>query len=189
MDLYEALLSRRTIYAFEDRPVPGEALLRALEAARWAPNHKLTEPWRFSVLGAETRAALGEVAARLGRDKAKGLSPEETERQVKRATEKVTKVPALVVVSQVRTPNDALRAREDYAAVACAIHNLVLSLWSEGVGCQWGTGGVTRDPETYRLLGIDPEAEEIVGLIKAGYPERVPPARRRPLEDVVRRLA
>ena len=57
MDLYEALLSRRTIYAFEDRPVPGEALLRALEAARWAPNHKLTEPWRFSVLGAETRAA------------------------------------------------------------------------------------------------------------------------------------
>ena len=45
MDVYEALLSRRTVFKYEDAPVPDDVLDRALEAARWAPNHKLTEPW------------------------------------------------------------------------------------------------------------------------------------------------
>lgn len=188
MDLYEAMLSRRTVYAFDDRPVPDEALWRGLEAARWAPNHKLTEPWRFAVVGAETRARLGDVAERLARGKCEGLAPDEIARQLSRARGKVTKLPALVVVSQQRTPGDTFREKEDFASVSIALHQLVLALWQEGIGAQWGTGGIIRDDETYRILQIDPAAEEICGFVKIGYPEKIPSTRRRPLAEVVRVL-
>jgi nitroreductase len=188
MELYEALLSRRTVHKYEDRPVPEESILRALEAARWAPNHKLTEPWRFYIVGPETRLALGRVAERLALEKAAQMPPEERERQVTRAIEKVTKLPALVVITVKRSPEDAFREREDYAAACCAAQNLQLSLWADGLGCQWGTGGVTRDDESYRILGIDKEAEDIIGFFKIGYPQDVPRTTRRPLEELTLRL-
>ena len=161
MELHEALLSRRTVYKFEERPVPEEILQRALDAARWAPNHRMTEPWRFVIVGPETRLRLGGVAERLALVKAGSMPLEERERQVRRATEKVTKLPALVVIACARSPEDALQGPEDYAAAACAAQNLQLSLWADGVGCQWGTGGVTRDDESYAILGIDKAAYEI----------------------------
>lgn len=188
MDLHEALLSRRTIFKYEDRPVPDEIIERALDAARWAPNHKLTEPWRFLVVGPETRQALGRVAERLALLKAGSMPPEERDRQVTRAVEKITKLPALVVIAVVRSPDDAFREREDYAAACCAAQNLQLSLWADGVGCQWGSGGVTRDDESYRILGLDQDAVDIVGFFKIGYPRDVPKLSRRPLAEVTRRL-
>lgn len=188
MNLWEAIRSRRTIYKFEDREVPEAALSRALEAACWAPNHKRTEPWRFVVVGPETRARLGAVAARLAVAKAGDVSSDERERQVQRATAKLTDLPCLVVMTTAKSPSDPLREKEDYAACACAAQNLQLSLWAEGIGCQWGTGGPTRDDESYAILGIDKQAEEIIGFFKVGYPKEVPSIGRRPLDDVVTRL-
>lgn len=189
MDLHEGLLSRRTIFKYERKDVPDDVLARALEAARWAPNHKLTEPWRFAVVGPETRARLGDVGARLGEAKAAGLPDDERARQVERARSKVGDLPALVVISYTRSPDDAFKDREDYAAACCAVHNMQLSLWADGVGSQWSTGGVTRDDETYEILGVDPDAEEIIGFLKVGYPEVVPaPRRKHDVDDVTRRL-
>jgi len=188
MNIQEALLTRRTVHHYTDREVAPDVLERALEAARWAPNHKLTEPWRFVVAGKTTRVRLGEVARRLADKKADGLDAEERAAVVQKQVAKITDLPALVVVTSRRVPGDPFREREDYAATACAIHNFVLSLWGEGVGAQWGTGGITRDPETYAILDVDPEAHEIIGFIKAGYPEKVPTSRRRPLAEVVRWL-
>lgn len=188
MDLYEALVTRRTIYKFEDRAVPDDVIERALEAARWAPNHRLTEPWRFLVVGPETRGALGRVAERLALVKAGTMPAEERDRQVKRAVEKVTALPALVVVLCARSPEDPMREKEDYAAAVCAAQNLQLSLWSDGVGCQWGTGGVTRDDESYGILDVDKDGFEIIGFFKIGYAIEVPTLKRRPLDEVTRRL-
>lgn len=188
MDVHEALLSRRTVYKLEDRRVPDDVIERALDAARWAPNHKLTEPWRFVVVGPEGRAALGRVAERLAREKAGHMPPEEQRRQVTRAVEKITKVPALVVIAVTRSPDDAFREREDYAAACCAAQNLQLSLWADGVGCQWSTGGVTRDDESYEVLGLDKAALDVIGFFKIGYPAEVPRLSRRPLDEVTRRL-
>jgi nitroreductase len=94
----------------------------------------------------------------------------------------------LLVVCQVRH-DKAEVAREDYAAVACAVQNVMLSLWSEGLGSKWSTGGVTTDERTYRALGVDPAQQEIVGFLWAGQAARldVPkPRRRRTLEEVLR---
>lgn len=188
MDLYEALLTRRTVFRYRDEPVPAASLERALEAARWAPNHKLTEPWRFYVVGTETRRALGEIAASLAEAKCQDRNADEIARQVERAKNKILQVPTLLVVSQTRSPGDDFRAKEDYAAVSLAIHNLVLAFWADGLGCQWSTGGITRDPSSYEALGISAETEEIAGFIKVGYPEKVPQSKRRPLSEVVFRL-
>ena len=80
-------------------------------------------------------------------------------------------------------------AREDYAAVACAVYAAMLSLWSEGVGSKWSTGGVTTDARTYACLGVDPAEQTIVGFLWVGHDARAEapkPRRRRGLDQVLR---
>src|SRR3954447_23529588 len=62
MDVEQAIRSRRTIKAFEPQPVARETLEELLELARWAPNHNLTNPWRFRVVGPEALERLKKAA-------------------------------------------------------------------------------------------------------------------------------
>ena len=158
-----------------------EAVIRrALTAALRAPNHKLTNPWRFTRVGPTCRQELTELGVALKAEQ-KSLSSA----QVEKALAKWSAPYALIVVSTV-LDDDPLRRREDFAAVACAIQNFSLSLWADGVGSKWSTAGVIRDPRCYELLGIDPAGEEILGLLWIGYADLVPDPPRRPLEEVLR---
>jgi len=188
MELMSAIRERRTIFRFDTSPIDDEAILRALDAARYAPNHHLTEPWGFILVGAETKSRLGEVARRLAAKKAKDASPEDLPALIERQVKKLTDVPCLIVATLRRTPDDPMTEREDYASVSCAIQNLQLSLWADGLGCQWGTGGPTRDDEAYRILGVDRETHEIVGFLKIGKPKEVPTSTRKPVESFFKRL-
>lgn len=59
----EAVLSRRSIRAFTDRPVPLDALERVLDRARWAPSGCNFQPWEATVLtGAPLRALQDKLA-------------------------------------------------------------------------------------------------------------------------------
>lgn len=191
MDIHEVLRSRRTVHNYEQREVPADIVERALEAARWAPNHKLTNPWRFYLVGAETKARIAEVAATLAAEVARGSGADDprVEALAEVGRQKVLQSPVLIAVSSRRVPDDPFREKEDYAATSCAIQNMQLSFWADGVGAKWGTGAVTRDPRLYAIVGADPEAEEIVGFVKAGYPAKVPEVKRKSLEEVVVRLA
>jgi len=169
------LRGRRTIHRFRPDPIPEAALDRALEAAIWAPNHGLTQPWRFYLPGPETAARLvdlntGLVAASAGA--ARALEKESLWRAV----------PRWLVLSCLRS-GDALREREDFAACACAAQNLALSLWSDGIGMKWTTGPVIRTREFLELMWIDGDAEEVVGLMMLGYPLEVPETGRRPVAE------
>lgn len=173
----ELIRSRRTVHLFRTDPVPREVVERALDLARWAPNHRLTEPWRFYWLGPETAHALAQLNAELV----------EAERGPIAAANKLERwqaVPGWIAVT-CRRSNNSLRAEEDYAACACAVQNLMLVLWSEGVGTKWTTGNVTRDPRFFELLEIDPAQERLVSLLWYGYPAEVPSTLRRPLADVL----
>lgn len=184
MHAREALMSRRTIHFYETTPLPEGALERALNCALRAPNHKLTNPWRFTLAGPETRAAITELGVRLKQEKGP-LS----EAKLAKIRDKLSSPPVLLFISQLRTDDD-FRAREDYAAVACAIQNASVSLWSEGVGSKWSSGAVTRHEEAYQIAGIDPEREEIVGFLWAGIPrEEVPETPRLPLDAVFRQIS
>lgn len=180
MNVHETLLTRRTIHDFRSEPIPEEALERALQAAIRAPNHKLTNPWRFLRAGPRTREAIVKLGVEL-KGRKKDLSPEASEK----IRAKLAAPPELIIVSQVLDPDPA-REREDYAAVACAIENLMLSLWSEGIGSKWSTGGVTTDLRTYALSSIDARKEVIVGFVWIGYADCIPDPPRRALSEVYR---
>jgi len=187
MNIRDAILERRTVHRYSTEPIPEGAVDRALECAIAAPNHKLTNPWRFTRVGPEGREAIEDLYVELKRAGADDLSDEQ-EQLYRR---KVGDPPELVVPSQILADDEFTR-REDYAAVACAIQNFMLSLRGEGVFSKWTTGSVTRRPETYELLGIDPEDEEIVGFLWIGYPTEDRAGRekpdRRPRREVTRQI-
>lgn len=184
MDIQTLIATRRTAHQYAPEAIDPAAVQRALTAAQWAPNHKLTWPWRFIVVGPETRAELTEIGLALKLAANPSMGPD----QVAKVRAKLSNPAALVVACQVRT-DDTFRQREDYASIAMAIQNMHLSLWSEGIYSKWGTGGLTRHPRTYEALGIDGNTLEIVGFVWIGHPIKPPPTPARPpLDDVVREV-
>jgi nitroreductase len=165
-----AMTERTTVHDYAPSPVEVDVVNRALSVALAAPNHRMTEPWRFTVVGRETREPLVAISIDLKGRKSGGKVDPSTASSVR---DKMMNPAWLIVVSQVRNANPAV-AREDYAALACAIQNLMLSLHADGIGSKWSTGAVATDPRSYRLLGIDAEREEIVGFIWVGLPAKPP---------------
>ena len=171
------LQSRRTIHEFKPEQPPRDTILKALELARWGPNHHLTEPWHFYLLGRETATAIAELNAKLI-SMSKG--PEAGAHKLTRWLS----IPGWLVVT-CDNSDDAVRAREDYAACCCAIQNFMLYLWSTGIGVKWTTGPVTRDDAFYDLIWVDPELETVVGMLWYGYPAEVPQPQRKALASVM----
>ena len=172
--------ARRTVALFKPEPPPRELLLAAADAARWAPNHHLTEPWRFYLLGARSVRTMIAIAEELTLAR-RGAGAAKKRRELYEA------VPWWLAVTCTRS-GDEFREREDYGACCCAIQNFMLCLWEGGVACKWSTGAVTRDERFYELLGVSPEEEMVVGLFSIGYPRIVPEQKRRPVGEILTEL-
>ena len=158
--VHEALRTRRTVHNFDnDRAVPDEVLHRAVEAATYAPNHKMTEPWRFRRLGTDAIAAIASLNA------ASISDPDKAAKKAKRWAE----IRNWLVVTSRITPGDDLLTREDYAATCCAVQNLQLSFAADNVGTKWTSGDIQRTPEFERICGVDGDAECVCGVIWYGY--------------------
>lgn len=173
------LRHRRSVERYRPERPDAALIEAAVECARWAPNHHLTQPWRFYDLGPETAAAVVELNAALVAG-SRGEAAADAKRR------RWSAVPGWLVATRVQC-EDALQAREDYAACCCAVQNLMLYLAAQGIGSKWTTGGVTREPRFYELAGIDPATEETVGLIWYGYPAHRPRSRRRPVAEILQR--
>ena len=158
MSLGELAAARRTHKAFGAEPVPRETLVELLELARLAPNHHLTQPWRFRVLGTDALARLKEVAG-----PAEAL--------------KLDRAPTLVVVSAVLT-GDLVQDEEDVCATAAATMLVLLGATERGLASYWRTPGVLRTARGRDALGIA-RGERVLGLLHLGPPEREPAARER----------
>ncbi len=175
--LAAVIRGRRSINLFEPEPAGTSELLEAIELARWAPNHRLTEPWRFYLIGQATAAELVAFAAE--HDTAvKG------ERAGAARRARLQAIPGFFVVT-CRKSDDELMQREDYAACCCAVQNLMLFLWQRGIGVKWTTGGMTRQERFYEILGIDSNAELVVGFFWYGRPKVVPTQKRRDVAEIV----
>lgn len=181
MNTHEAIRSRRTTHSFTREPVSNEVLERALQAANHAPCHKLTFPWRFTLVGPETRERLAELAVEL-----KSASRKLTDEEIGKIREKILLPARLVVAGQVRSENSD-QSREDYAACACAIQNMMVSLAAEDTASKWSTGSITRHPETYRLVDADPVLEELIGFIWVGHGTLERPIKRPTLKMFLRK--
>ena len=175
--LAERIRSRRTVNLFLQQPVSRKLILDAIEVARWAPNHHVTEPWHFYLLGDEAIRKSVEltrivVTERKGEKKGEFKAKEAAAR------------PGWLVVTSKRS-DDELVEKEDYAAVCCAIQNFSLYISEAGLASKWATGPITRDQRFYDLLDIDAEAEFIVGLIWYGYPKITPAQQRTDVTEIV----
>jgi nitroreductase len=178
MPLPQIIQSRRTIGVFQPDPIDPAILMAAIELATWAPNHRKTEPWRFTLIGPQTQRRIVELNTRLVTEK-KGPDAAASKQKQWSA------VPGWLAVTMIISADPA-QAEEDYAACCCGIQNLLLALWEQGVGTKWSTGDVTRHPEFYAALGIDLAIERTVGMIWYGYPLVVPQQTRRPVTEVTR---
>lgn len=170
MDVMDSILDRRSIREFTDREVSSEEIERLLEAAAHAPNHRMTQPWRFYVLGPEARRAYG---ASLGARKAKRVEdPDAAQAVLDKVTDKHASLPAMLAVAVVLDDNPEIR-EEDYAATFMAIQNLSLAAHAMGLGTHIKTGAVMDDPRSRKAVGV-PEGERIVATIEVGEPAAVP---------------
>lgn len=180
----ENILSRRTIYRFMDKEVSDMIITQALKAASCAPCHKQTHPWRFYSIGENTRKSLIPLITKLARIKSEKKGSNSVDEDIVRAVSKIQDAPVLFAITSKLSPEDSFREREDYAATVCALHNMVLSFWANGVGSLWSTGSITRDDETYHKLGINKQQEEIIGFVRAGYPISTPDVWKPSYEEV-----
>ena len=178
--LAERIRGRRSTNQFLKQKVSRKLIREAVELARWAPNHHLTEPWQFYVLGEQAIAESIELIrdnATRKKDAAYGDFKAESARAV----------PGWLVVTCKKSADEILQ-REDYAACCCAIQNLMLYLSEAGVATKWTTGEITRDTRFHHILGSDPDASFIVALIWHGYPKVLPTQSRQPLENILTEL-
>ena len=172
----ESIKSRRSINLFEPELVPDSLIQAAIEVARWAPNHKKTEPWYFHILGPETRRKTIELITEI-----KSAGQADTFRAGVAA--RLNAVPGWLVIT-CDVSEDVIRQMEDFAACSCAAQNLMLYLWAAGVGVKWTTGKVVRDERLLKILGIDTGTRMIVGLFWYGYPGMVPEQTRKPVTEI-----
>ncbi len=171
MDVDAAVRTRRTHKAYRAEPVDAETLDELLDLARWAPNHHLTNPWRFRILGPASLQRLKAAA-----DAAKPGS-----------ARKLDRAPTLVVVSA-RQTGDPVQDREDVLATGVAAYIVLLAAHARGLAGYWRTLGILDHPDGRAAVGLEPD-EVAVGLIHLGHPLH-PPQRseRAPLADVATRL-
>jgi nitroreductase len=170
MEVEDAIRTRRTHKAFAPEPVPRDLLDELLDAARWAPNHHLTNPWRFRVLGPE---ALSKLKVAAGPD----------------AAAKLDRAPTLIAATAVGSPGDPVQDEEDLCATACATYAVLLAAHGRGLAGYWRTPGVLRTKAGRDALGI-PDGERFVALIHLGWGRQEKDApERAPQSDVVSYLA
>ena len=179
-DLEEVIRGRRTINLYLQTPVPRALVREAIDAATWAPNHHVTEPWHFYLLGQETIERCLDLCFELVRAR-------KSEEAARFKREQWSEKPGWLVVT-CRRSEDELLQREDYAACAAAIQNFMLYLWKAGVGSKWTSGEITRDKRFFDIVGIDADTEFVVGLLWFGYPKLTPTQKRKELEDVLSQL-
>ena len=175
MDILDVISSRRSIKSFTDRAISNEAIGQLLDVAVQAPNHRMTEPWRFYVLGP---AARGSYGAALGARKAKRVEDAEAAEAVVRKVEEAHRtLPAMLAVSMTVDENPEIR-EEDYASTYMAIQNLCLAACSVGLGTHVKSGAVMDDPDAREAVGVGSD-ERIVATISLGEPAEVPVPKQR----------
>ena len=176
--VYEAIHNRRMNNEFTDAAPSRESLQRMLDAAVWAPNHRLTNPWRFFVLekGGEKRAEVAQLAydnlfARSGNhENADG------------SRQRVLDSPGLIYVYSVPGDSEEM-TQENYAAACCAVQNLLLAAVAEGLAGDWSTGNTTRHPALAETLGGESDWT-MVGALFIGQPARPSASVRAPADEV-----
>ncbi len=180
MEVYEAIMSRRSIRKFDGMPVERPVLERLIDAAASAPSSRNSQPWHFHVTTGAMRDAVCGVTAlsTVHLQEYLDLLPPKDYEAVERFFASLGNAPVVIVVS-VPVPEDEPTRINDVLATGCAIENLMLSAFGEGLGCCNITFSFWVRDKLSELLNI-PDDREIISLVLLGHPAEIP-------EPIVRR--
>jgi nitroreductase len=159
---------RRSIGKVHAEQPPRQLIEQMLEAATWAPNHRLSEPWRFFVLAGEARNELGRF---MGEQNAAKYAEGDPNREVERArgAKKALRAPVVIAVAVEPVQASNIEEVEEIEAVACAVQNMLLTAHALGLGAKWSSGAIVHSAEVKRWLGLS-ERAHLTGFIYVGYP-------------------
>lgn len=177
---------RRSIYPnmFSGEAVPDEVVQQMLENANWAPTHALTEPWRFRIFSGRGLHKLSDFQSALYKEKTIA-SGEFDESKYQKLLEKPLQCSHLISIGLQRDPKGKVPEIEEVEAVACAVQNMYLTAVAYGVGCYWGSGGVTYWPEAKEFFGLG-DKDKLLGFLYLGIPKTAwPKGRRKPIDEKV----
>lgn len=181
MTVLDAITTRRSVPQFKLDHVPREVIQQLLDAAVWVPNHRLTEPWQFHVLGERTKRRFAEMR----RDSRAAALPNPTAPEVQPALQKVVAdtvaTPVLIVVTAQGHDDPELR-EENYWAAFGAAYAFMLGAWSMGIGTYFRSGTLRESPALREMLHLDAD-HRVIGFLYAGYPALVPQKRRTPASE------
>lgn len=183
--VYQAIFGRRMTKELTDVEVSRATLERMLDAAIWAPNHRLTNPWRFFVLEKDSpiRNQVAELAWQTAYDNVVNPNPEQKKASADTNRSRVLDAPAMIYAYSLPGPNEET-TQENYASVCCAVHNMALAAVAEGLVLDWSTGGISKLPGLSKILGAD-EDWAMVGALFIGQPGSTPTSRRSTAHSIV----
>lgn len=182
----DALRNRRTCRSYTGEGVPRGVVEAMLDAARWAPNHRLTNPWRFFVVekGGPVRRKIAEQVYGWTYENVKNPNEERRVQSAQQAKQEVLDAPAMLYVFAA-PGRDEEETTENYAATCCAVQNLQIAAHAHGVAVGWSTGKPAKPATVPSLLGADP-SWRLVGALFAGYPAQEMKQERKPVSEVAK---
>jgi nitroreductase len=170
MDLYKAIKERECAGSFKSDAVPKAVIEKILDAAVWAPNRFLTEPWRFWILTGEGRRPLSRILVELEKESMENPDSEENTKKLKQRAEQPFSAPMLIVVGCEVSQKPRVVPIEEVGAVNACIQNMLLALHAEGLEGYWKTPSQIYDVRFKQFFGLK-EVDYILGIFYIGYPD------------------
>ena len=186
-EINRLMSQRRSIYPnmFSGDPVPDAVVQQMLENANWAPTHSLTEPWRFRIFSESGLKKLADFQAGLYKQKTEAAGTFD-ESKFQKLQEKPLLCSHIISIGMQRDPKEKVPEVEEIESVACAVQNMYLTAAAYGIGCYWGSGGVTYWAEAKEFFGLG-EQDKLLGFLYLGIPKtKWPQGRRKPITDKVK---
>jgi len=184
----DLIRTRRSVFVAQFEPgktIPDDIIWQLLENANWAPSHKRTESWRFTVFTGAGLQKLADFQAALYKEIA---GPKFSEGKYEKLRESPAQCSHIIAIGMKRV-DQGLPEIEEIEAVACAVQNLALSAHAYGLGGFWSTGGVTYTEAAKAFFGLGPD-DKLLGFFNLGYPRTaVPDGKRSPVQEKVQWVA
>ncbi len=182
----EALIkSRRSFFPAQltGKVLEDEKVWSWLQNARWAPTHKLTEPWRFKVFAGDAKQGFCDFIREQHLHKISDHA--KLQKKLGKLDLLEHKVSHIIGIVMELNPKVDIPEMEEVAAVSCAVQNLYLSMSAYGIGGYWSTGLYTFTDEMKEYLGLN-EHSKCMGFMIIGEPSDIQlESPRKPIEDMV----
>ena len=179
MYVFDVIKRRRSIGKMTSEQPTREQIEQLLEAATHAPNHYITQPWKFIVLAGYAREELGAVMALSMAGRLEETSSEKAQATLNKERYKPLRSPVVIVVVAESPKQPKVIEIENIEATAAAVQNMLLTAEEMGLACMWRTGDAAYDPHVKQWLGLESD-EHIIAFLYVGYPA-IPRLKRNPI--------